>query len=586
MPELFDVMTLAKLTSMADSKTFARGKAYFIDGAVGRLGERKGVVHAEVQGTYRYRVELGVAQDGSLDYQCNCPVGDDGVFCKHAVAVALSWLENNGEEVFRADDAEPAKPRRKRKTYSEQIQDYLATLDVPALQGWLMDAVERDRGLRDRLLLQAKSERAGGLAEMKAAVRQACTVSRFLDWREAGSYGDNLAHLAQLMHQWLRGPNAHHVVELAELAIASAEHSLEQIDDSNGEVMPSILQLAEVHLRACEQTRPDAVQLAERLFRFQTEGDWDTFLDILPRYRAALGEAGLARYRGLVESAWDALPALQGERASRRAWDGRRFRLEEAMTVLADLDGDIDAWVRIKAKDLSGPHRYLQIAQALCQHGRSGDALAWAERGLQACGHAPELLTFCIQEALNRGDSIKADVLAWERFAPHPSASAFAALMAVARQTGSQPLVRQRALQHLWQQVEHEEKATKRQRGFWRVPARDEIVSIFLAEGDIDAAWSAFNGGPVATALWQPMAAARAKTHPHEAIALYHRLLPVVVEEGTRNARYESAFEIVHAIQQLRLAQAEHAAFADELADIKAAYRAKRNFMRLLVSLT
>ncbi|MFD2425332.1 hypothetical protein ACFSUI_16035 [Ralstonia solanacearum] len=73
------------------------------------------------------------------------------------------------------------------------------------------------------------------------------------------------------------------------------------------------------------------------------------------------------------------------------------------MTVLADLDGDIDAWVRIKAKDLSGPHRYLQIAQALCQHGRSGDALAWAERGLQACGHAPELLTFCIQEALNRG---------------------------------------------------------------------------------------------------------------------------------------------------------------------------------------
>lgn len=158
--------------------------------------------------------------------------------------------------------------------------------------------------------------------------------------------------------------------------------------------------------------------------------------------------------------------------------------------------------------------------------------------------------------------------------------------MVVARQTGSQPPVRQRALQHLWQQVEHEEKVTRKQRASWRVPARNEVVSIFLAEGDVDAAWDAFNGGAVTTALWQPMAEARAKTHPREAIALYHRLLPVVVEEGTRNARYESALEIVHAIQQLRLAQAEHAVFAGELADIKAAYRAKRNFMRLLGSLT
>ncbi len=586
MPTLLDVITLARLTSMANTATFARGKAYFIEGAVGRLGERGGAVHAEVQGTYRYRVELGVALDGGLDYQCNCPVGEDGIFCKHAVAVALSWLENNGEEVFRADDAEPAKPRRKRKTYSEQIQGYLATLDASALQGWLMEAMERDRGLRDRLLLQARATHASGLTEMKSAVRQVCTVSRFLDWGEAGDYGDNLVQLAQSLRQWLEGPHARHVVELAELAIASAEHSLEQIDDSNGEVMPAIQQLVEAHVLACEQTRPDAIQLAQRLFRFQTDGHWDTFGDILPRYRVALGDDGLARYRELVARAWDALPVLQGERARRAAWDGQRLQLEHAMTALADLDGDIDAWVRIKAKDLSGPHRYLQIAQALDRHERSGDALAWAERGLEAYGQNPELLTFCIQEALGRGDPVKADALAWQRFAPEPSASAFAALMTVARQTGSQPLLRQRALRHLWQQVEHEEREVKKQCRSWQVPTRNEIVSILLAEGDVDAAWSAFNGGPVTTPLWWPMANARAKTHPGEAIALYHRLLPVVVEEGAGNARYESALEIVRAIRQLRLAQAEHAVFAGELADIKATYRAKRNFMKLLNGLT
>lgn len=585
MSTLSNVITLARLESMADAKTFARGTAYFQDGVVGRLEESDGALHADVQWTHRYHVELGVDDDGGLDYQCNCPVGDDGIFCKHAVAVGLSWLENSGEEVFHADEQEPAKPRRKRKTYGEQIQAYLATLDESALREWLMEAVERDRGLRDRLLLEAKSVNADGLGDMKAAVRQATSVSRFLEWDEAGDYGDNLTHLARLLEQWLRGPHAQHVVELAELAIENAERSLEQIDDSNGEVMPAIQELVEIHRRACEQTKPDATRLAERLFRLQTEGQWDTFYNLLPGYRKALGEDGLRRYRELVETAWSALPERCDERGNRRSWDGAYMRLEHAMTALADVDGDIDAWVSIKAKDLSDSYRYLQIAEALSERGRFDDALAWAERGLNECGQDQRLLTFCIQEALRRGDLLKADTMAWQRFMMRPSASAFAELMAVAKKTGSQLLVRQRALKHLWQMVEREEGAAKKQRDYWQVPTRGEIVSIYLVEGDVDTAWTTFNGGPVQPNLWRPMADERAKTHPGEAIVLYHKLLPVAVESGAGRARYEEAFELVRVIRKLRLKLGEAVVFSGELARVKEQYRAKRNFMKLLETL-
>jgi tetratricopeptide (TPR) repeat protein len=507
MSTLFDVITLHRLTSLADAKTFARGRAYFLDGAVGRLGERDGAVHADVRGTHRYHVELGVAEDGGLDYECNCPIGEDGVFCKHAVAVALSWLENNGEEVFRHDERETSKPGRKRKTYGEQIQDYLETLDAAALRALLADAMERDRGLRDRLLLEAKSANAGGLAEMKAAVHQASAVTRFLDWGEAGDYGDKLLHLAGLLEQWIQGSRAHHVVELAELAIVNAERSLEQIDDSNGEVMPAIHELADIHRRACEQTGPDAVRLAERLFRFQTEGQWDTFYDVLPGYREALGVVGVRRYRELVEATWDELPPLEDERVNRRSWDGSRMRLGHAMETLAGLDGDVDALVRIKAKDLSSPYRYLLIAETLSQHGRFDDALAWAERGLEKYRDSqdPRLLTFCVEEALRRGDHVKADAMAWQRFTLRPIASAFAELEAVARQTGSQPQARERALQNLWKMVEHEEGAGKKKRAHWEGGTLGELVSIFLAEGDIDMAWTTFSGGPVTRRLWRPM---------------------------------------------------------------------------------
>ena len=59
-----DVITLVEVQSLADPKTFARGKAYFHDGLVSRLEERDGALTANVRGTHRYTVELGVGEDG------------------------------------------------------------------------------------------------------------------------------------------------------------------------------------------------------------------------------------------------------------------------------------------------------------------------------------------------------------------------------------------------------------------------------------------------------------------------------------------------------------------------------------------
>jgi uncharacterized Zn finger protein len=585
---LAEVLTLPEIKSLADAKTFARGKAYFHDGAVSRLEEHDGAVHASVRGTHRYSVELGIGDDGELTFECNCPVGDEGTFCKHAVAVALSWLENSGEEVFHADDTEREKPRKKRKTYEELIGEYVATLDEHALRELLLEAIERDVSLRDKLLFAARAASASDLPSMKTAVRQATRISRPLDWREANAYGDGLMSLAAMLRTRLAGPHAAQVVELAELAIAGAEKSLEQIDDSGGGVMPAILELAAVHLEACRLTAPDQVKLAGRLFSFQTEGAWDTFYTVLPAYAQPLGDAGLRRYRELVSKAWEALPALAPSNEFRQSFDSRRMRLDHAMEALAELDGDIDALIRIRSKDLSSPYRYLQVAELCAKHGRPDEGLAWAERGLTESGKTVDqrLFDFCIEAYLRRGEFDKAEAFAWRRFEPRPVAEAFAALIKVAIATGRHNETRERALNHLWALVKNEESATKSKRSVWQTPTRTELVRLFLAEHENDAAWKAFIGGQVATHLWPQMAAVRGKTHPADAIRLYHGLLPVAAENGTRNARYNEAFEIVRAIRRLRAQLGEQAEFAGELDEIRAAYRAKRNFIKLLDTLS
>src|SRR3989337_428474 len=86
-----DTNTLRRL---AGPRSFERGESYFEDGRVGSLVEDKGKITAFVHGSSKYRVKLW-NEDGNLEYECSCPVGQDGDFCKHCVAVGLTWLAGN-----------------------------------------------------------------------------------------------------------------------------------------------------------------------------------------------------------------------------------------------------------------------------------------------------------------------------------------------------------------------------------------------------------------------------------------------------------------------------------------------------------
>lgn len=582
---LAEILTLAEVRTLADTGSFQRGMAYFHDGVVSRLEAHENAVRASVRGTHRYRVELTVARDGGLAYACNCPVGDEGAFCKHAVAVALAWLENSGAEVFHAEDTAVEKPRKKRKTYAEIIREYVVTLDKGALQELLLEAAELDRTVRDKLLFAARTAQSD-LPGMRTAVQQVTRISRPLGWNEADGYGRGLMSLADTLRERLTGPHAADVVELTELAIAGAEDSLEQIDDSLGGVMPGIVELASVHLDACHQTRPEPVKLAERLFRLQTAGKWDTFGNVLPAYAEPLGKSGLSRYRALVSKAWEALATL-GPGKDSRSFETRRLYIENAMESLAEHDGDVDALIRIHAKDLSSPYRFLQIAELCVNHGRPDEGIAWAERGLrESFGHVdPRLLDFCIEAHLRRGDFEQAATFGWRRFELRPTADTFAALMKVATAAGNDEL-RERALKHLWTLIKKEESSKSSGLDVWQTPTRSELVRIFLTEEKNDAAWDVFGGGRVSTQLWPWMAAVRAATHPHEAISLYHRLLEVAVNNGSGKARYGEAFDVVRTIGSLRKKLGERAEFARELEEIREIYRSKRNFMKLLDKLS
>jgi uncharacterized Zn finger protein len=520
-----------------------------------------------------------------LDCECDCPVGDEGIFCKHAVAVALSWLENTGEEVFEPNATTSAKPRKKRKTQGEQIREYLDALSEGALRKWLMEAAERDQGVRDKLLLSAKVRAGSDISSLKSVVRQATKASGFVHWREVGDYANRLGDLVQILDERISDGNPK-LVELIEDAIAQAEDAVGQIDDSNGVVMPVIMQLRGVHERACNHLGPDRVALAERLFRFQTTGDWDTFHSVLPDYERVLGEPGLGRYRQLVEAAWKQLPAL-GPEAFRTHFESNRYRVEHAMEELTTLSGDVDGLITVKSRNLSSPHAFLELAKLLQRHGRHDDALKWAEKGIAAFPgeRLDDLVKFCIAEHLRRGDAGRVESLAWQRFVQQPGSDAYFELVGVAKRIGRADDLAAKALNHLWQLVRAEEAPGAKRLPSWQPPLRSALVAIHLREKNAERTWETFCGGPVDVRLWDKVAAVRGMTHPEEGVMLYKKLLPHVVNAGTRGAQYGAAFEIVKAIQELRATQSQDGVFKQELAELRLAWKAKRNFMMLLATL-
>jgi len=467
-----------------------------------------------------------------------------------------------------------------------RIETYLQGLDVAALRKLILEASWRDDVLREKLLMAATVAESSGLSDLRKVVKQATRTNGFIEYREAGNYANRLEDLAELLSQRIADGQPE-LIEVIEEAIALAEEALQHIDDSGGEVMPAIVELRKVHLAACNALHPDPVALAERLYSFQMDGQWDTFHEVLPDYAEALGEEGLAVYRQRVEREWLALPTL-GPEHYRSDWSTRRFQVESAMKDIARCVDDFELLVAIQAKNLSSPSCFITLAGLFREQGRKDEALRWVEQGIAAFPNErnDDLLSLAIELQLALGQHAEVERLAWQRFEQAPGCGPFFKLMEVAGLIERETALRKRALDFLWQKVAEEEAADSRvRRSPWDKPRRGDIVSIFLREGDAGAMWDAFSGGKVDVGLWQSVADMRSKTHHEEAITLYKRLLPHVVEGGSRGSHYGEAFAIVKKIRALRVAHKQLAMFGDELAEIRLEWKRKRNFMKLLDAL-
>ncbi len=563
---------------MAGARWFERGEDYFAEGRVRGLTEREGTIAAKVRGTKPYHVTLR-AQPGDLEYSCTCPLGRDGAFCKHCVAVGLAWLES----------AEPQPKKSRRKSQSaltaDDIRAYLSRQDQSVLVDLLMERAMDDDVLWRRLALQMAKKGPEGLdlRAYREALVHAIRPGGFVAYDDMYQYARGIDEAIDSIEQLLEEGHTAEVIGLAEHALAAVEDAMGTVDDSDGYMGGILGRLQETHLRACKKAKPEPAALARRLLEWELATDWDTFFDAAETYAGVLGEKGLAAYRKLAEAEWARVPAVGPGHDDPEKY-GKRFRITHIMETLARQTGDVEAVVTVKQRDLSSAYSYLDIAETYQQAGKHDLALEWAERGVQAFPERTDsrLREFLAEEYHRRKRHDEAMALAWAEFTDSPGLEQYRNLKAHADRAGGWPSWREKALAHLREAIAQARRRPPRNQWAWHgVADYSVLVSIFLWEKDLEAAWREAQEGGCSNRLWLELAAKRKQEHPEDALAVYQAQVEPTLGQKNNEA-YGAAVGLLREIRALMILLGRKADFAPYLASVRSAHKPKRNFLKLL----
>ncbi len=567
------------LRKLAGSQSYRRGMEYFLDSRVRSLTEKNGGITATVLGTEKYRIQIKLDRDSDeLEFQCSCTVGSDGKFCKHLVAAGLSWLAGKKSGAVKY-------PGRK-KAESLSVPEWLARQKKSNLVDLILEHADDDDDFWNWLEMNSSIHDDGSIDmdRLKKGLDNTIIIDDFIDYHDIYDYFCRVESALEILESLLDKGCGTEVIELSEHALMDVEQAVQCLDDSNGYMQDVISELMDIHYRSCRKARPDRIDLARRLFDWELHSECGIFLGASDVYADILGREGLDEYRRLAEKSWKGVrPLGPGEKAK---FDSYRSRLRRIMEVLARQDGDIDALVDIKKRDLTRPSCFLEIAELYQGAGRDDDALAWAERGLKAFEREPDarLIDFLANAYQKKGFPDKALGLIWSSFVRSPVLERYHKLRAHARKSHQWMLWQDKAIAEIRRTLVNRKESMTRSNGPMRLynrPDHSVLVQIFLEEDNPDAAWREAKTGGCSDALWMQLALQREKNHPEDSLSIYRLQLEPLINRKSNDA-YQEALKILARIRDVLMSLGRGGEFEAFLQAINSEHNRKRNFMKLI----
>lgn len=513
-------------------------------------GADAGGCRALVHGTERYRVSLRRA-NGGFDWHCDCPAAEDGSFCKHLVAAALTWRTELG-----SDNGDPG------TRTGGALRDRLNGLPRATLAQWLHEAALDDPDLHRRIELRLAGDDPDAL---RPALDAALRVRGFLDHRRSMDFAVGLDEPIEALRS-LVGTRLDAALELTERALKRVLKILERSDDSAGALQDRIAELGSLHAESADRAEIDGRRFARTLHKLKQRDQWD-FLP-LAAYWEALGERGRDAYRSCVEKEYAALPPVPAGRQRPGSEDWyENFAILRRREELAHCEADCDALIEVYSRDLGSGHAYRRLVDICVEYGRDAEATRWAERGVREHPDWPGVRECLAQRYLADGLADEALEQMRREFLARPRERLWQNLREVSG--GDWPGLREDLLREL------AEREAKVGTGATRdVTLR---VCMLAADGDLDAAVDLALQHAVEPGTLHATAESAADHRPADAARLMRR----AVDYELRPTDARGYQEIVRKMARIRSID-DSADVREWIAAIRQRYKARRKLMQLM----
>lgn len=235
-----------------------RGYEYYIQGLVENIEIEAESIHATVNGTEDYEVEIGL-NNGKIDYMyCDCPYAEDCNNCKHMAAVLYEYEERLQNPPLNTEISQ-----------TSNISEFVAKADERYVREFLTDILNNNDILKQRFLIKAPKAKSYSLTEYKRLVDNTIDNHEdkygFINYREAYELTDDLLDFSDDIRAMIDSGNYFNAFDLSFYICEQVDMS--DIDDDGG-ISLLFNELTSYWDEIAEKTSPDE---KDKLFKKITE---------------------------------------------------------------------------------------------------------------------------------------------------------------------------------------------------------------------------------------------------------------------------------------------------------------------------
>jgi uncharacterized Zn finger protein len=621
-----DKFTIQTIRAWAGETIFKRGQDYQLRGRVRELAATpSGGLVAWVQGSSRYATHVVLDKD-SLSSDCTCPYGGT---CKHAVAVALAYLNRSDQaplpmatssdprlvlldRMATAAAAAPAMSPVPEPPGDSALQTFLNMLSQPELVALLLDMARRFPGVRDALAVRQM------LATDDADQLEAEVLGRIIEASAAPGWGDrwdDQSHLPDYSPVYdglkllLDQGHADAVVRLGEELLESGISQVEQIHD-DGETASAV--------GSCLALVFAALPRSSLTPHAQLRWAFDAMLrdpyDLCHGAQEVLAQPFAPEAWSVVaDDLRDRLDsiALLGEHDSLTR-DYRRGRLADFVIMALEEAGRDDEIIPLCEREAVQSGSYERLVKRLLAAGRSAEAEQWARNGIVATerrypGIASQLREVICTLRAQAGDWTMVAALRAEAFFDSPTLQALRVLEAAATQAQAATAVRAAT----WHYLETGQLPQREVRvvGGSTIPAwplpdiglprAERRYPLQFPQLGLLIELAASEGWPAEVLRWYDQRSAGRHVHinddmvadavvqayPERAAQIWQQLAEARIAQ-TNPAAYQEAALFLRKLRQVWVRQGKEAGWRAYLTALRAANRRKRRLIETLDALT